>query len=87
MLSQEEIDAIMKEIKEEQNQLQFNNLVPGSITYNSPNITGIQPYVGIDWNYVSTKPEVNGNVCNHEWKEYVGLNHTDTYCTKCPAKK
>jgi|SRR5271165_2272038 len=25
--------------------------------------------------------------CDHDWKEYIGLNQKDTYCTKCPAKK
>jgi hypothetical protein len=25
--------------------------------------------------------------CIHDWKEYIGLNETFIYCTKCDAKK
>jgi len=25
--------------------------------------------------------------CEHDWKEYIGLNQKDTYCTKCNEVK
>lgn len=76
-LSEEEIQQIMNEIKEEQNQLSFGNI-------------SSQPVLGIDWR---SKIEPNGNVmpqtklCIHEMIPYVGMKETFNYCKKCGEKE
>ena len=60
-LSQEEIDAIMKEMNEQ------GKIVP-------------RQQLELDFTKSATK-------CEHEWKEYIGLNQKDIYCTKCNEVK
>lgn len=79
-LSQEEIDQIMKEIKEEQNQLSL------------PNIGTTQPVIPTYkpseyWKETMKTPEPNGNKCKCEMVQYVGLQETFNYCKHCGKKE
>lgn len=42
-------------------------------------------YAPMTANGVYNRPDKPG--CSHEWAEYIGLNHTDTYCKKCNLVK
>lgn len=76
MLSQEEIDQIMKDIKEEQNQLQFQ-YDPAGFNYHS----------GIDITKDNKSTEPNGNVCVHKMISYTGLFEKYNFCEKCGQKE
>lgn len=83
-LSEEEIQALMNEIKDEAN----GNVV---LTSNgSGTAPSLLPFPGLDQNYV---PERNGYVdgsppvCFHKWKSYTGLNEMFDFCTECGDKK
>lgn len=75
-LSQEEIDAIMKEIREEQMKFDFQYIPRNSQYNNSAPKTG----------------EPNGNVslnkaCIHEMIPYTGLFEAYNFCKKCGQKE
>lgn len=74
-LSQEEIDQIMKDIKEEQNQLQFQ-YDPAGFNYYPQN----------DGEILKPK-ESNGNVCVHKMIAYTGLFEQYNFCEKCGQKE
>lgn len=89
-LSQDEIDQIIKEIKEDQNQLNFSNGQTIAIN-NSPNWT--VPFIGMDFGYSPEKmnhnpnTEPNGNICNHKMVSYTGLFEQYNHCEKCGQKE
>lgn len=77
-LSQDEINAIIKEIQNEQNQ---------QLTL--PNQTISQPFYitqngGIEG---ELKPQANGNVCQHQMVLYKGLNEVFNHCKFCGQKE
>lgn len=81
-LSQDEIDSIIKEIKEEQ-KFKYNP----NVTQIIPMSAGTQPFYlnAEDWKLPTNPNEtvVPTKTCAHEWAIYQGLNHSDTYCKKC----
>lgn len=81
-LSQQEIDQILKEIKEEQAQLSFANIT--NVAYVS-NIPENNP-VGIEFAQVENH-SVSKKSCNHQMVEYLGLNEKFNYCKLCGDKE
>jgi uncharacterized UPF0160 family protein len=75
-LSQEEIDALVQET------IDLAKQTPASL----PIQTSFPWYTIPDPGY-STTVKLKLDECDHDWKVYVGLNETDTYCTKCSEKK
>lgn len=78
-LSDEEIAALMNEIKDEAN---GNTLAPNDDFLYQPQGNG---YYNEQLNLEPI--ESKSAVCFHEWKNYLGLNESFDYCTKCGIKK
>lgn len=93
-LSQDEIDAIILEIKQEQNQLVLPNMTvpnyyPGG-PYGATNNTPM-PVTGIEWatgfeGELPPKTPLKAP-CSHQMVPYVGLSETFNYCKKCGDKE
>lgn len=91
-LSEEEIQALMNEIKEEANGNTSNQLtINGSGNYDeNPNQLDFNYKPGYDFTikgFNSDSSEPSKPVCHHEWKNYLGLSESFDYCTKCGIKK
>lgn len=84
-LSQEEIDQILKDIKEEQNALQNANNQLSFPNDSNSTIFGIDP--GFYNLLKDPKSKSNGNVCKCEMVEYVGLIEKYNHCKKCGKKE
>jgi hypothetical protein len=74
-LSQDEIDALVAETVELAKQMS------GSL----PIQTSFPWYIS-DPNIIIPSAEIKKE-CIHDWKVYLGLNESDTYCTKCNITK
>jgi hypothetical protein len=90
-LSQDEIDAIIKEVQEEQKQQQLTFPNGGSITFH-PTPSNQPFFISPDNWKLPTEP--NGNMatpqtktCAHEMVKYTGLFETYNYCKKCGDKE
>lgn len=70
-LSQEEIDALIKETLEWQKQKQRETQLEFELGYYDQN----------------EKPKEPKKVCFHEWVEYLGLNERFFHCKHCGEKK
>lgn len=75
-LSQDEIDAIQKELEESLKQ------------FNLPKATDKDnDFMIYTPGYYSTQKTTLKAQCDHKWKSYIGLNETFVYCEICDQKQ
>jgi hypothetical protein len=80
-LSQDEIDQLVQETIGLANQMQEPRQLTFGIDPNDYNIFKGTTFPN------KKSPEILKKECDHDWKIYLGLNQTDTYCTKCNITK
>lgn len=78
-LSQEEIDALVKDIEKEATLNGNNSIFSGGI-----NTETIKPF---DFSLIDNVKDHNEIGCFHEWEMYTGLVETFEHCKKCGKKK